>query len=270
MPDNLIASRGQPALPLGFRVRSPSFPAGIQLQINSPACQHRPCQSSPAHARSPSPARNWRSQPSLRRTREPGRPPCWSPRSPPRRSKVCRQALRGPSGSCRPGRGSAACRPPISPPRRTFGGCRLPITLLISRLRSVLTGTVGDMTCLDSRSRRNRASRRGGQLPTRALRSSSRSACPHFRAPGASVRDGRTIRRRLDARSGDFGAASLIPVTNDLERLERRDQAPRRGRRASPTTRRSSGSSVQSCSSRHDEWALPARPLYDPGDHGGP
>ena len=75
------------------------------------------------------------------------------------------------------------------------------------------------MTSMDSRSRRNRASCRGGQLPTRALRSSSRSACPHFRAPGASVRDGRTIRRRLDARSGDFGAASLIPVTNDLERL---------------------------------------------------
>jgi hypothetical protein len=78
---------------------------------------------------------------------------------------------------------------------------------------------VGDTTPTDSRSRRNRASRRGGQLLTRALGSSNRSACPHFRAPGASVPDGRTIRRDQDDRSRASGIAILIPVTNSLERL---------------------------------------------------
>jgi len=54
-------------------------------------------------------------------------------------------------------------------------------------------GAAGDTTTTDSRSRRNRASRRGGQLLTRARSSSYGSACPHLRAPGASVPDGRTI-----------------------------------------------------------------------------
>jgi hypothetical protein len=63
------------------------------------------------------------------------------------------------------------------------------------------TGAAGDTTTTDSRSRRNRASRRGGQLLTRARSSSCASACPHLRAPGASVPDGRTIRRDLLNRS---------------------------------------------------------------------
>src|SRR6476469_1660111 len=46
-----------------------------------------------------------------------------------------------------------------------------------------MTGAAGDTTTTDSRSRRNRASRRGGQLQTRALGSSYVSACPHFVLP---------------------------------------------------------------------------------------
>jgi hypothetical protein len=44
-------------------------------------------------------------------------------------------------------------------------------------------GAWGDTTPTDPRSRRNRASRRGGQLLTRALGSSYASACPHFVLP---------------------------------------------------------------------------------------
>jgi len=55
------------------------------------------------------------------------------------------------------------------------------------------TGAAGDTTTTDSCSRHNRASRRGGQLPTRALSSSCASACPHLSAPGASVPDARSI-----------------------------------------------------------------------------
>ena len=87
MPDDLIASRGQPALPLGFRVRSPDFQ---QVSCCKQTRQRASMDliASPVHVRSPSPARDYRSQPSLRRAREPGRPPCncRSPRSPPRRS----------------------------------------------------------------------------------------------------------------------------------------------------------------------------------------
>ena len=88
-------------------------------------------------------------------------------------------------------------------------------------LSAKMTGAVGDTTPTDPRSRRNRASRRGGQLLTRALSSSSVSACPHLRAPDASVPDGRTIRHDQDDRSRAKGIATLIPVTNTLERLNR-------------------------------------------------
>jgi hypothetical protein len=43
----------------------------------------------------------------------------------------------------------------------------------------------------------------GGQLLTRAHSSSYTTACPHLRAPGASVPDGRTIRRNQSCRSRD-------------------------------------------------------------------
>jgi hypothetical protein len=82
-------------------------------------------------------------------------------------------------------------------------------------------GAAGDTTPTDSRSQRNRASRRGGQLTTRARSSSYRSACPHLRAPGASVPDGRTIRCSQAKLQRDVGPALLIPVNNPLERILR-------------------------------------------------
>jgi len=82
-------------------------------------------------------------------------------------------------------------------------------------------GAAGNTTPTDPRSRRNRASRRGGQLLTRARSSSSRSACPHLRAPGASVPDGRTIGRTPKNQAGNGGTDIFIPVTNALESLHR-------------------------------------------------
>src|SRR5262249_40966317 len=78
----------------------------------------------------------------------------------------------------------------------------------------LMTGAADNTTPTDSRSRRNRASRRGGQLTTRARSSSYRSACPHLRAPGASVPDGRTIRCGYSRSQQDVGSAPLIPVNN--------------------------------------------------------
>ena len=82
-----------------------------------------------------------------------------------------------------------------------------------------MTGAAGHTTPTDPRSRRNRASRRGGQLLTRALSSSSVSACPHLRAPGASVPDGRTIRQDRGDPSRTSAPPILIPATNPLERI---------------------------------------------------
>jgi len=84
-----------------------------------------------------------------------------------------------------------------------------------------VAGAAGNTTPTDPRSRRNRASRRGGQLLTRARSSSSRSACPHLRAPGASVPDGRTIGRTPKNQAGNGGTDIFIPVTNALESLHR-------------------------------------------------
>jgi hypothetical protein len=60
---------------------------------------------------------------------------------------------------------------------------RRPCAPLLCQVR----GAADDTTTTDPRSRRNRASRRGGQLLTRARSSSYASACSHLRAPGVSV-----------------------------------------------------------------------------------
>jgi putative transposase len=79
-------------------------------------------------------------------------------------------------------------------------------------------GAVGCTTTTDPRSQRNRAGRRGGQLPTRARSSSNTSACPRFMLPAPRSPDGRTIREDRDL-AGLGSATSIMPVTNLLERL---------------------------------------------------
>ena len=59
--------------------------------------------------------------------------------------------------------------------RRTLS---MPITRIFCSFHFGSTGAVGHTTTTDPRSRRNRVGRRGGQLLTRAHRSSYGSACP--------------------------------------------------------------------------------------------
>src|SRR5437588_4337734 len=76
-----------------------------------------------------------------------------------------------------------ACRSPKIPPPRRFGGHQCQSLVAFAPPVRHMTGAAGDTTTTDSRSQRNRASRRGGQLLTRALGSSCVSACPHFMLP---------------------------------------------------------------------------------------
>src|SRR3954451_11403774 len=76
-----------------------------------------------------------------------------------------------------------ACRSPKIPPPRRFGGHQCQSLVAFAPPVRHMTGAAGDTTTTDSRSRRNRASRRGGQLLTRALGSSCVSACPHIVLP---------------------------------------------------------------------------------------
>src|SRR5262249_29569952 len=76
-----------------------------------------------------------------------------------------------------------ACRSPKTPPPRKFGGRRCQSPVAFAPPVRHMTGGAGDTTTTDSRSQRNRASRRGDQLLTRALGSSCVSACPHFVLP---------------------------------------------------------------------------------------
>ena len=115
VPHHLVAPRHQTAQPLGRRVRRPRSPADSPPHTGSPASPRRPCRSSHGHARSPSPATDWRSQPASRKVTARGRPPCSSPspRSPPR--PVARKLRPKPSSpvrvmSTRP----AWCRAPFS------------------------------------------------------------------------------------------------------------------------------------------------------------
>ena len=71
---------------------------------------------------------------------------------------------------------------------------------------------MGDTTTTDPRSKRNRASRRGGQLTTRARGSSFGTAYPPSWLPGAPVPDGRTIRRvGRDAKAPPLSCRLTIP-----------------------------------------------------------
>src|SRR3954452_25310267 len=76
-----------------------------------------------------------------------------------------------------------ACGSPKIPPPRRFGGHQCQSLVAFAPPVRHMTGAAGDTTTTDSRSRRNRASRRGGQLLTRALGSSCVSACPHIVLP---------------------------------------------------------------------------------------
>ena len=148
------------------------------------------------------------------------------------------------------------------------GWISIPIT---RRMRASLAsdkkaGAAGDTPTTDSRSQRNRASRRCGQLLTRARSSSCASACPHLRAPGASVPDARSIypdpRIRAEHRHRDHHAGYKPDRAP-----ERRDQATHRRRRhlpqlwchrppcrdLAPRTERRIGRST--------------RPLHDAGNH---
>jgi len=84
---------------------------------------------------------------------------------------------------------------PSKPPRRTFGGYRSRQPFASAPPVDQTAGVAGDMTTSDSRSRRNRVSRRGGRLLTRARSSSYAPAYPHPRASGASVPNNPSIRR---------------------------------------------------------------------------
>jgi hypothetical protein len=88
------------------------------------------------------------------------------------------------------------------------------------------TGAAGYTTTTDSRSRRNRASRRGGQLQTRARSSTYKiglpaPSCSRRLCPGWSHHMPRSRKPQPD-----IGAGTLIPVTNAIEALD--SKLPRR------------------------------------------
>src|SRR5690554_6696176 len=122
-----------------------------------------------------------------------------------------------------------------------------------------MMGAAGDTTTTDSRSRRNRASRRGGQLLTRARSSSYTSACPHIRAPGASVPDGRTIHRNPLSRSRNIGTATLIPVTNAIEALNSKLRRAVRARGHFPNDEAATKLLYLVLNRSEKEWRMPPR-----------
>ena len=161
MPDNLIASRSQPTLPLGLRGGSPDFrQVSSGKQTRQRARIDRvglyPCMRDRLHLQG---IGDHHPLTKGERTRETAMQlPVASittssvesnlPPSPSRAVRVM---------STRPRlRSLPSSHITTSPKVRWMS---MPITLLVSRLRSVITGAVGDTTPTDSRSRRNRASR---------------------------------------------------------------------------------------------------------------
>src|SRR6201993_4903704 len=117
----------------------------------------------------------------------PATPPCYfrSPRSPLRRPQTLAHPFKGSPGHVDP---TGMSNDAVFPDYHLAEGSVNINTNHASHLRVLpsvgyIAGAAGDTTTTDSRSRRNRASRRGGQLLTRALGSSCVSACPHFVLP---------------------------------------------------------------------------------------
>ena len=81
------------------------------------------------------------------------------------------------------------------------------------------TGAAGYTTTTDSRSRRNRASRRGGQLVTRARSSTSKDRPARTFVLPAPLSRMVTPYAAIQKPQPDIGAGTLIPVTNAIERL---------------------------------------------------
>ena len=79
------------------------------------------------------------------------------------------------------------------------------------------TGAAGDTTTTDSRSQRNRASRGGGQLQTRARSSTYENGLPTLSCSRRLVPDGRATRLVLDERSWALAPDIFILVTNPIE-----------------------------------------------------
>jgi len=107
---------------------------------------------------------------------------CTSPPARPRRSaRGCRRTPAGPPASPRPVRPGAPSRPARSRPARTRGA-RQAQSICASLLTSITDRhggrTGGQTTPTDSRSRRIRASRKGGQLLTRARSPSNKTGLP--------------------------------------------------------------------------------------------
>jgi hypothetical protein len=104
---------------------------------------------------------------------------------------------------------------------------RLPISHL-PVARSLFGGRqAGETTPTDPRSRRNRASRRGGQLLTRAHGPPNKNGLPDLFSPRCP--SSRTVApyspasrlQTLDRSWAEAGTGTFIPVTNPLERLNR-------------------------------------------------
>lgn len=169
-------------------------------------------------------------------------------------SSAARRLLPKPSSAVRVMSTRPPCRSLPSSQKTTSPKVRwmsIPITRRIcASCQSETTGAAGDTTTTDSRSRRNRPSRRGGQLLTRALGSSCGSACPHLRAPGASVPDSRTIRRDPGNRSRSSAPRSSYRLLTRSSISTARSSAGPRSSVSSPMTMPLSVSSARCCLNR--------------------
>ena len=136
----------------------------------------------------------------------------------------------------------------------------MPITRRIDLLLSCgQMGAVGNTTPTDPRSRRNRVGRRGGQLLTRTLGSSSKSACPLDALPVPLVPDGRTIRQDHQDSSPIISAEIFIPDTNAIEALNSKLRRAVRARGHFPTDEAAMKLLFLVLNRSEKEWTMPAR-----------
>jgi hypothetical protein len=91
----------------------------------------------------------------------------------------------------------------------------------------------------------------------------TRSACPHLRAPGASVPDGHTICRDPENRSQTSAPGTLIPVTNAIEALNAKLRRAVRTRGHFPTDDAATKLLFLVLREAAREWRMPPREWFE-------
>ena len=117
---------------------------------------------------------------------------------------------------------------------------------------------MGSTTTTDTRAKRNRASRKGGHLLTRARGSSCKSGLPTLNAPRRPC-PGWAHHTPINDRPGTVSAGYIMPVTNAIESLNSVIRKAIKNRKIFPTDQSAMKVVYLAIEAAAKKWSMPIR-----------